>query len=194
MEKSNKMNVRSITIIGVLSSICMALGLTPLGFIPLGVVNATTMHIPVIIGGILEGPFVGGMVGLIFGIFSIIQAITKPTPLSFVFYNPIIAILPRVLIGVVSYYSYAFLKKHIKKTEVSLFVSAVLASLVNTFGVLGGIYIFYAKRYAETLNINFNGVKAAIATVGITNGIPEAIIAGIIVTAVVKAIRYGSRR
>lgn len=192
--RTNQSKIKNMTIIGVLSAITIVLSATPFGFIPIGPVNATTMHIPVIIGGMVGGPFVGGMVGLIFGIFSIIQAITKPTPLSFVFYNPIIAIVPRVLMGLVAYYSYLIFKKNIKNANVSLFLSAALSSLVNTFGVLSGIYLFYAKRYAQTLDISLNGVKGAIAAVGVTNGIPEAIIAGIIVTAVVKAIIYGSRR
>ena len=68
------------------------------------------MHIPVIIGAIMEGPLVGGLIGLIFGLFSIFQAATNPTPVSFVFLNPIVSVLPRVLIGIVTYYAYRFAK------------------------------------------------------------------------------------
>ncbi len=46
-----------MAIVGVLGGLSIALGLTPLGFIPVGgPTRATIMHIPVIIGGILEGP------------------------------------------------------------------------------------------------------------------------------------------
>ncbi len=76
-----------MAIIGVLGAISIILGMTPLGFIPVGPTRATIMHIPVIIGGaIMEGPLVGGIVGLIFGLFSMFQAYTNPTPVSFVFF------------------------------------------------------------------------------------------------------------
>jgi uncharacterized membrane protein len=100
------LTTRRMAIIGVLGGISMVLGLTPLGFIPIGPTRATIMHIPVIIGAILEGPVVGAIVGLIFGLFSIFQAVTNPTPISFVFLNPLVSVLPRILIGVVSYYVY----------------------------------------------------------------------------------------
>ena len=85
MNNGKGINVRKLTIIGVLGAISTVLGMTPLGFIPVGPTRATIMHIPVIIGAIMEGPVVGGFVGLIFGLFSIFQAITNPTPISFVF-------------------------------------------------------------------------------------------------------------
>ena len=89
-------NVRKLVLIGILGALTVVLGLTPLGFIPLGPVSATTLHIPVIVAGIIEGPVVGALVGLIFGLSSLFNAITKPTPTSFMFYNPLISILPRV--------------------------------------------------------------------------------------------------
>ena len=92
--------VRQLTTIGMLSGISIFMGLTGLGFIPLPFMKATIMHIPVIIGAILEGPLVGATVGLVFGLFSIYQNITAPTLLSPVFMNPIVAIIPRVLIGI----------------------------------------------------------------------------------------------
>jgi uncharacterized membrane protein len=111
MSKIKGFTARKIVITGVLGAISAVLGLTPLGFIPIGVTRATIMHIPVIIGAITEGPIVGGLVGLIFGLFSIFQAIANPTPVSFVFLNPIISVLPRILIGITSYYTYIGFKK-----------------------------------------------------------------------------------
>ena len=78
-------SVRRIVIIGLLGGFTAVLGMTPLGFIPVGPTRATIMHLPVIIGAIMEGPIVGGLVGLIFGLFSMFQAVTNPTPVSFVF-------------------------------------------------------------------------------------------------------------
>lgn len=105
-----KLETKNLTTVGILGAIVIMLGLTPLGFIPLGVLTITSLHIPVIIAGIIEGPVVGGLVGLIFGFFSLFNAMTRPTPISFVFYNPLISIMPRILIGVVTGLVYRVLK------------------------------------------------------------------------------------
>lgn len=111
MKKKKMLTVRKMTIIGVLGAISVVLGLTPLGFIPVGPTNATIMHIPVIIGAIMEGPIVGAFVGLIFGLSSMYNALIRPTPVSFVFLNPLVSVLPRILIGIITYYIYNGIRK-----------------------------------------------------------------------------------
>jgi uncharacterized membrane protein len=66
------LDVRQIVIAGILGGIAIFLGATQLGFIPVPNVSgrATILHIPAIVGGALEGPVVGALAGLIFGIFS----------------------------------------------------------------------------------------------------------------------------
>ena len=115
--KTKKLEVRKMAIIGVLAAISIMLSMTPLGFIPIGPLNLTIMHIPVIIGAILEGPMVGITVGAIFGATSLLRAFTMPTITSFVLMNPLVSILPRVLIGIVAYYVY---KLAIKTSSITL--------------------------------------------------------------------------
>lgn len=188
-------NVRKMVIIAMLSGICLFLGLTGLGFIPLPLFKLTILHLPVIIGAIIEGPVVGGSIGLIFGLFSIYQNITAPTPMSPFFYNPLISILPRVLIGVISYYIYKIIISKIKNIKVSISIAAICGSLINTIGVLGGIYLIYFKDYANILvergtiaSNSLNAVTTALLTVIGTNGIAEAILSAVIVTPIVIAI------
>ena len=182
------LSIRQLTMIGMLSAISIFLGLTGLGFIPIPPVKATIMHIPVIIGAIVEGPVVGSLVGLVFGLFSMYQNFTAPGPTSFIFWNPIIALVPRVLIGITAYYIYAFLKNKIKNKSISIGTASICATLVNTIGVLSLTYIFYLERYSNALGIDSSTAGAAIAAVGVTNGIPEAIISGVISVPVVLAI------
>ena len=113
-------NIRKMVIIAMLSGICLFLGLTGLGFIPLPLFKLTILHLPVIIGAIIEGPIVGGSIGLIFGLFSIYQNITAPTPMSPFFYNPLVSIVPRVLIGVLSYYIYKLIRAKLKMLNYQL--------------------------------------------------------------------------
>lgn len=191
MERTNEkriLSIRQMTMIGMLSAVSIFLGLTGLGFIPIPPVKATIMHIPVIIGAIVEGPVVGSLVGLVFGLFSMYQNFTAPGPTSFIFWNPIIALVPRILIGITAYYVYTFLKHKIKNKSICIGVAAICATLVNTIGVLSLTYVFYLEKYSNALGINSSTAGAAIAAVGITNGIPEAIISGVISVPVVIAI------
>lgn len=164
---SSPLSVRKIVIAGVLSAITILLGWTRLGFItvPTIVADATIMHVPVIVGGVVEGPIVGAIVGLIFGIFSFIQG-TIPA-----FKDLLVAILPRLFIGITAWLAYIALKR--LNQYVAVVVAAVVGSLTNTVGVLGmGVVRGYWPA------------GPAVA-VGVAQGIPEAILAAIITTAVV---------
>ena len=108
-----KISTRQIVVAGALGAISILLGVTKLGFIPffLGT-SITIMHVPVIIGAILEGPWVGTAIGLIFGIFSLIWAYIGPNgPGDVYFQNVFISVLPRLFIGVMAYLAYQTVKK-----------------------------------------------------------------------------------
>ena len=91
------------------------------------------MHIPAILGGILEGPVVGLLIGLIFGIISFLKA---DNPL---FADPLVAILPRLFIGVFAYFAYAAARR-INRTLAAALGGAV-GSATNTVLVLGMIVL-----------------------------------------------------
>jgi len=105
--ENERLSVRKIVIAGVLSAITILLGSTRLGFIPVPTPagDATIMHVPAIVGGILEGWVVGGIVGTIFGLFSFIQ-VGSPW-----FKDPLLAILPRIFIGPAAYLGYRAVKR-----------------------------------------------------------------------------------
>lgn len=130
-EVAKGLSARQISVASVLGAVSILLGITRLGFIPVPNIsgNATIFHIPAIIGGITEGPIVGSLVGLIFGIFSWLQG---ASPL---FKDPLVAILPRLFIGVVAYYAYALLRNY--SEYMALITAAVLGTLTNTILVLG---------------------------------------------------------
>ncbi|WP_207229329.1 ECF transporter S component [Ktedonosporobacter rubrisoli] len=121
-----------IVIAGVLAAITIILGVVPgLGFIPIPTMagNATTEHIPTILGGVVAGPVVGIFSGLVFGILSFLRA---TTPL---FKDPIVAIVPRLFIGLVSWAVFAGLKG--LNRDVAAVVAGFLGSATNTVLVLG---------------------------------------------------------
>lgn len=168
-------NTRKIVIAGVMGAISVFLGASHLGFIPwLAGAALTVMHVPVIIGAVLEGAWVGLTIGLIFGAFSLLQGALAPTgPADVWFTNPLISILPRLFIGPVAWLVYKVLKG--ASETVALAVAGVAGSLTNTILVLSALGLF--RFLPWTL----------IGTIAVTNGIPEAIVAAIITVAVVAA-------
>ena len=190
MEKTiskKKFETRQIAIVGMLSAISIVLGASGVGFIPLPMAKATIMHIPVIIGAILEGPIVGMAAGLIFGIFSIIQNLTNPSLLSFAFLNPLVSVLPRMLIGVTAHYSHRI--PFIKNNVLRIAVSAVAGTLTNTIGVLGMIYLLYPAEYAQANGIEVSQAAAAILGVALTNAPGEMIVSVALSIPIVLAVR-----
>jgi len=168
-KENTTMSTRKIVISGVLAAIAILLGVTRLGFIPVPTAagNATIMHVPAIIGGIMEGWVVGGIIGTIFGIFSFLQA-TVP-----LFKDPLVAIFPRIFIGITAYFTYVALKK--VNEYLALIVAAAVGTLTNTILVLGMAVLR-----------NYMPLPAALTGV-VVNGIPEIIVAAIVTVAVVAA-------
>jgi len=54
--------------------------------------------------------------------------------------------------------------------------SAAAASMTNTICVLGGIYLFFGRDYAEVIGIGYDAMLGIIGLSVVTNGIPEAIV------------------
>lgn len=125
------LNTRRIVIAGILGAIAILLAVTRLGFIPVPnfTGNATIMHVPAILGGVLEGPVVGFLVGGIFGVFSFIQAEVPA------FKDPLVSILPRLLIGIVAWAVFVGLRG--TNVYVASLAAGLLGTLANTVGVLG---------------------------------------------------------
>ena len=163
---------RDLAIVGILGGIAIMLSFTPLGFIPVPTAagSATIMHIPVIIGAVIEGPIAGALIGLIFGLASFIRG-------AAFFSDPVVAILPRILIGLVAAYSYLWTRDMITKMG-SVIFAAIMGTVTNTIGVLS---LALWRGYLP--NVETFWVTA------ITHGLPEIIVAALITVAVVKALR-----
>lgn len=164
---------RKIVITGVLSAISIFLGITRLGFIPwVTGASLTIMQVPVIIGAVLEGPIVGFAIGLIFGVFSLIQAAVAPTgPTDIWFTNPLLSILPRMFIGPIAWLIYSSLKKW---RIPALLAAGIGGSLTNTILVLSMIGVLGFLPWELLPAIAF------------ANGLPEAVASAVLVVAVVS--------
>ena len=169
-----------------------------LGFIPLGFINATTLHIPVIAAGILLSKKDGAIVGFVFGLFSFLKSTFEPNLTSFLFSpfyaigsvsgNPlslVIAFGPRMLVGYMS--GLIFERLNIKREDLKVLISTFISSFVfNTGLAMALAYILFKEEYAEVFNIALNGVFGVIMGVVFSSGVIEAIVAMIIVLAIYK--------
>ena len=117
-------------------AIIIAMAFIPyLGYIPLGFMNATTIHIPVILGALFLGPKRGAFLGGVFGLTSMINnTFINPSITSFVF-SPfysigqvhgsfssiIVCFVPRIMIGVVAYYVFRIVSRaHRKSIQITI--------------------------------------------------------------------------
>ncbi|SOC42689.1 ECF transporter S component [Ureibacillus acetophenoni] len=189
------MKIKEFALTTIFLSIILLCALTPLGFIHLGVIKATIIHIPIIIASIILGPKIGAMLGFVFGITSIITNTIAPTLLSFAFSPAIpvlgtsqgsfwalfIAIVPRVMVGLIPYYIYKALKKVLKNTskqKLPLLLTGLFSTFIHTFLVMGSISFLFHDAYAEAINANSTGaIFTAVLTVFLTNGLVEAALA-----------------
>ncbi len=169
MQTQTGLTTRGIVISAVLAAIAIFLGVSRLGFIPMPTgINATIMHVPAIIGGILEGPLVGAIIGTIFGLYSFFYA-TIP-----LFKDPFVAIVPRVFIGIFAAWTYAAVRRG-GNEWLAITLAAIVGTATNTVLVLG---LAVMRHYLG---------KNVALTVAVTHGIPEIIVAVIISLAVLLA-------
>ncbi len=198
-----KTDVKLLAQMALLVALELVLAFTPLGYIPLGFMNATTMHIPVILGACLLGPKAGALLGGVFGVTSVVRATITPNLTSFVFtpfysFSPefsgnwtslIVAIVPRVLIGVIAGLVFQFVTRvsH-DKQAVALPIAGFVGSMVNTIGVMGLIYLLFGEQYAAAGGKSFDLLLGVIMGVVGINGVPEALIAAVLTLAVGKVL------
>ena len=158
--------VMDMSLTGIFTAIIITMSVVPfLGYIPLGFMNATIIHIPVIVGALLLGPRYGAFLGFVFGMTSLI---------------------------VVAYYVYEWVMKIARGKKggqtVALWLAGISGAMTNTLLVMNGIYIFFGKSYVAASNKMVERVYDAILAIIVGFGVPEAIVAGILTTAIVKVL------
>ena len=196
--QTRKIDARYMASLAMLCGILLVMGMTGIGFIPLPLIKATTMHIPVILGAILLGPKAGGILGAIFGLCSIWANTTAPGIMALPFMSNDgligavksiwIALGCRILLGVVAGWLWIFMKK-IKVPEfAALPVTAVLSTMFHTVAVMGSIYVLLAEQYAAAKNVALSAVFGLVITTITASGIPEAIVAAVLVTLIGRSL------
>ena len=144
-----------LVLTALFTAIIVLMAFTPLGYIPLVVINATIIHIPVILGALFLGPKKGAFLGFVFGLTSFINNTFKAATASAFVFSPVLAFnmvgvsgifkslyicfVPRILVGVVPYFIYVLIRKTAGKEQktgrivVNVIASAILFVSVRAF-------------------------------------------------------------
>ena len=182
---TSKKLINSVTITAAMGALIIVMGLTHIGFIPwFSGASITIMQIPVLIAAIIAGLGSGIGTGLIFGIFSLIQAAIAPIgPLDPFFVNPLVSVLPRVLMGIGTYFCFKFFSSFPKFPKpVNYAISGLFGSLINTCLVLLMLVVIKAMDF-----------KMFVAVL-IANGLLEAVASAIITCIVVSLITMPKKK
>ncbi|NLD86768.1 MAG: ECF transporter S component [Clostridiales bacterium] len=198
---SKSVSTKVLVQLALLTGVEIVFAFTPLGSIPIGPIVATLAHIPVIIAAVAIGTGAGVYMGALFGLLSMIVHTITPTITSFVFtpfytagsvsggvYSVIICFIPRILLALSATAIYKLMVKKAKPV-ISAAVAGAVSSLIHTALVLGGIYLFFGESYAEAIGQAHELLIGLIMTTVLTNGIPEAIAAAIVIAALVVPLK-----
>lgn len=196
-----KINTKRMAALAMLAGLLLVMGMTGIGFIPLPVIKATTMHIPVILGAVLLGPGAGAFLGAVFGLCSIWANTTTPGLLSFAF-SPFmtnegfvgaakalwIALGCRILFGFVAGWLWKLTQKLKLPDLAALSLTGAVATICHTVLVMGSIYLLLAQQYAEAKAVAVSAVFGLVMTTVAASGIPEAVAAALLVTLIGKVL------
>ena len=167
-----------LVLTALFTAIIVIMAFTPLGYIPLVVINATIIHIPVILGALFLGPKKGAFLGFVFGLTSFINNTFKAATASAFVFSPVLAynvdgvagifkslyicFVPRILVGVVPYFVYILIRSALKNEQ------KVMRIVVNAAASL----ILFISARAFLIRLLPETVSAVICTlIGLAAGI-----------------------
>ena len=97
-----------------------------------------------------------------------------------------VAVGCRVLIGVAAGWLWRALSRTNMNSWTALSIVGFAGSMVNTVTVMGSIFLLFTQQYAQAKAVALEAVSGLILTTVVVNGIPEAIVATVLVAVIGK--------
>ena len=174
MEK-NVSFTRKLVLTAAFSALIIVLGITKLGLIPIGpAASITILHVPIILAACLIGLPYALFTGAVFGIMSLVQAAMSPSGvLDPLFVNPLVSVLPRMLVGLIAWALW------------KLFTNISKLSKENIIGIImvffGLLIILFTNILPTPTGIGLSIVLASLLWLILNNSakIPLTVFAGI---------------
>lgn len=197
-----KQTTLTVAMLGIFSALILLMTFTPIGYLVIpGIgVSATLIHIPVIVGAVVLGPKLGTALGLVWGVTCVVRAAVMPqSVLDPLFVNPLVSVIPRVLVGLFAGLVFVGLKKCMKEKKGSIVVSAAVAgavgALTNTIFVLGILFAVYRNHEVITgMLAGTSSIAMIIGTILSVNGAVEIFSAVLLTPPVAKALLTVKKR
>jgi len=175
MKKKEKL-VR-LVMCALFSALIVVMTFTPyLGYISVGPIEITTLHIIAIFGALVLGPKYGAIVGGVWGLTCIVRAIQ----MGFApFANPLVSLVPRILVAVVAGLVFLGLSKTKCPKAISLGIATLAGTLTNTVLVISALTLF--GSFESLLGAAASAIETIILTLIGTNGLIELVSALVVV-------------
>lgn len=204
-------NSRTIAINAILFALTIVLTVINSAVPIPGVSIAFLMLLPVLIASQVEKLSTAAFTGFVLGLSSLVCAFIFPNVMSPLFYNPLVSVLPRILIGIVSWTVFRYTNIAIDKIAnlinkkkpnspkafaplkrkgavrfplVSAF-SAMMGVITNTAFVLAMIWVFFNNKSFEQIVINAEFFTALISL----NFVIEIAVCAVLVPPIVYAVK-----
>ncbi len=156
---NNSSNLRKMTELAIFITIIIVMKITGLSSIPVGPLVMTFTMVPIAIGAMLLGPVSGAVLGFIYGLTSLSDAITGASAMTGFFFHQIspvhtiiLCVGMRTLVGLFTGLIFEALKKVDSKKTWCYFVGGLLAPMLNTILFMGYIVLFfYNTEFVQNL-------------------------------------------
>lgn len=189
-------HTKKLVQVAILTAIVILMSFTPVGYLNIWSISITFISIPVAIGAVVIGPAAGAFLGLVFGVTSLIKALTgDPFGTLLLQLNPlltvILCIVPRTLMGFLAGYTFKLLKKVIKTRRYFAYgITSLSAALYNTVLFVSGLGLLFKPYAADVYGDSFwIFIKTFILANAIIEGIVAAILGALICQAIVTMLK-----
>ena len=201
--KNTSTNLRTLTKLALLVAVELAMRAFGLGAVPVGPLNMSFLTLPIAVGAMVIGPLAGLVLGGVFGVLSLTDAVSGRSVMTGTFFSispihtVILCIGMRMLMGLCCGLLFAALRKVDKKGTWSYLAGALSAPLLNTLFFMGYICLaFYNCDYVQNLVVTLgaaNPIMFVILLVGV-QGLVEAAVCGVLGSVVGKAVDTFAKR
>lgn len=187
MSRSKKMNVKKLVLAAVFIAIIIVMTAVPytgyITYLP-GGIAITTLHIPVIIGAVFLGWKYGALLGGVWGLTCVVKAYLNPEAGNIPFQNPLVSVLPRIIVGIVAGLVFALVAgRYSKKSPeeqaarrrrmaqrdreiLAAGIAALAGTLTNTVLVLTMLHFFGALGTTDIAQVFSTVVKTIVGING----------------------------
>ncbi|WP_125573301.1 ECF transporter S component [Levilactobacillus huananensis] len=150
-----------------------------LGYVPLGPFSMTLIGLTVIVAGMALDVRDGALIGGFWGLITFVRAFAWPSsPVApLIFTNPLISIVPRLLMGVAAGLVFRWARQRWSMRG-AMRLAAATGAVINSGLVLGLVYVFYqTPAVATAFGAHGSQTLGYVLLISVaTNAVPELIL------------------